>query len=124
MDQLVKSCDLLVGLFWTRVGTHTGVAEGGTVEEVEYFISQKKPVMLYFSSAQIDPTKIDIEQFQNLRSFQERMRNLGLVEGYTSTADFRERFARHLTLHINRLATGAPPPRKDPEQVAELMKGK
>ena len=30
--QLVESCDVLIGAFWTRIGTHTGVAESGTVE--------------------------------------------------------------------------------------------
>src|SRR4051794_24359857 len=25
--QLVRSCDLLVGMFWTKLGTNTGVAE-------------------------------------------------------------------------------------------------
>src|ERR1700757_774845 len=33
--QLVKDCDMLIGLFWTKIGTSTGVAESGTVEEVD-----------------------------------------------------------------------------------------
>lgn len=31
--QIVRDADILVGVFWTRLGTHTGVDESGTVEE-------------------------------------------------------------------------------------------
>nr|WP_256377869.1 DUF4062 domain-containing protein [Synechococcus sp. PCC 7502] len=33
--QLVDSCDLLIGIFWTRIGTPTLDAESGTIEEIE-----------------------------------------------------------------------------------------
>src|SRR5687768_7296530 len=33
-QQLVQSADILLGLFWTKLGTSTGVAESGTVEEI------------------------------------------------------------------------------------------
>src|SRR3954451_11661407 len=57
-DQLVGQCDILVGLFWTKIGTSTGVAESGTVEEINQCVSAGKPALLYFSSRPIDPNKI------------------------------------------------------------------
>src|SRR5690349_14932759 len=45
-QQLVRSSDILVGLFWTRLGTNTGVAESGTVEEIDQFVTSEKPAML------------------------------------------------------------------------------
>jgi hypothetical protein len=33
-DQLVDRCDILFGMFWTKLGTSTGVAASGTVEEI------------------------------------------------------------------------------------------
>ena len=33
--QIVDGCDAAIGIFWTRIGTHTGVAPGGAVEEIE-----------------------------------------------------------------------------------------
>src|ERR1700730_8913339 len=30
-DQLVDRCDILIGMFWTKLGTATGVAASGTV---------------------------------------------------------------------------------------------
>jgi hypothetical protein len=32
--QLVDTCDLLIGIFWTRLGTPTLAAESGTAEEI------------------------------------------------------------------------------------------
>ena len=32
---IVDECDLLVGIFWTRIGSPTGAADSGTLEEIE-----------------------------------------------------------------------------------------
>ena len=37
-DQLVDDADIVIGMFWTRLGTPTGEAESGTVEEIERLI--------------------------------------------------------------------------------------
>ncbi|WP_271085671.1 hypothetical protein [Brevundimonas sp. NIBR11] len=37
-DQVVNSCDMAIGVFWTRLGSPTGVSESGTAEEIEWFI--------------------------------------------------------------------------------------
>jgi hypothetical protein len=34
-NQLVSKCDILLGMFWTRVGTSTGIADSGTLEEID-----------------------------------------------------------------------------------------
>ncbi|MFO7659441.1 MAG: hypothetical protein R6V77_00850 [Candidatus Cloacimonadaceae bacterium] len=57
-QQLVKSCDLVIGAFWTKLGTPTGKAESGTAEEIEQFRAEGKPVLLYFSSAPAVPESI------------------------------------------------------------------
>jgi len=38
--QLVDECQIMIGMFWTKVGTSTGVAESGTVEEIDRFVAQ------------------------------------------------------------------------------------
>ena len=47
-DQLVAQADLLVGMFWTKIGTSTGVAVSGTAEEIDKIVAAGKPAMLYF----------------------------------------------------------------------------
>jgi hypothetical protein len=45
---IVDDCDLLVGVFWTRIGTPSGeAADSGTLEEIERVANAGKPVMLY-----------------------------------------------------------------------------
>jgi len=61
--QILKECDLLVGVFWTRIGTSTGDYPSGTVEEIEEHIKTGKPAMIYFSSAEIKPDKLDSDQY-------------------------------------------------------------
>ncbi len=48
--QLLRDCDLLIAVFWTRLGTPTGVASSGTVEEIEEHLAADKPAMIYFSN--------------------------------------------------------------------------
>jgi hypothetical protein len=67
--QLVRGCDILVGMFWTKIGSNTGVAESGTVEEIDQFISAGKPALLYFSRRPIDPNRIDLRQHKKLIPF-------------------------------------------------------
>ena len=134
-DQIVKDADLLVGVFWTRIGTKTEMAESGTAEEIQQFVDSGKPVMLYFSQSPIDPDKIDIEQFASLKKFKDKMRTQGLTETYSGIVDFRHKFTRQLAINLNNLidslteqlkSSGKEPSRKITEQqksaVVELTK--
>src|SRR5579871_1904897 len=42
--QIVDTADIVLGVFWHRIGTPTGQAESGTVEEIERFVAAKRPV--------------------------------------------------------------------------------
>ncbi len=46
--QVLADADLLVAVFWTRIGSPTGKAPSGTIEEIREHIAAGKPVMLYF----------------------------------------------------------------------------
>ncbi len=53
--QILHGCDLLIGVFWTRIGTATGNFASGTVEEIEEHVKTGKPAMLYFSASPVVP---------------------------------------------------------------------
>jgi hypothetical protein len=95
--QIVNNCDILVGAFWTRLGTHTGEAESGTVEEINEFRAAGKPVLLYFSSAPVVYESVDQEQYKRLHDYRERVKSEGIVFSYDSVAEFRELLLTHLT---------------------------
>lgn len=100
-DQVLEKCDLLVGVFWTRIGTPTNEYDSGTVEEIEKHIKSGKPAMLYFSSQPVAMDTVDIEQIVRLKQFKESCRSKGLYEGYDSHSDFKEKFYHHLQLKVN-----------------------
>ena len=94
-QQLVESCDLVIGAFWTKLGTPTGNAESGTAEEIEQFRSSGKPVLLYFSSAPAVPESVDRDQYDALIEYRDRLGESGLYSRYDSLAGFREQLQRH-----------------------------
>jgi len=119
--QLVADSDLLIGMFWTRIGTDTGVAESGTVEEIGQFVAAGKPAMLYFSGKPIDPNKVDLKQFKKLRRFEDATYKTALVGGFSSTAELRTKLLRDITNSVRQLKGGKRPARPDKiEQAAKL----
>jgi len=100
-EQVCNKCDLLVGVFWTRIGTQTNQYASGTVEEIEKHIATEKPAMLYFSSQPVALDTVDEKQVQELRRFKESCQSRSLYEGYESHADFKDKFYRHLQLKLN-----------------------
>lgn len=109
-NQLVNSCDMAIGVFWTRLGSPTGASESGTAEEIEWFINNEKPVMVYFSSRAVDPKKLDLDQYRALKDFEKKMQKLGLTGSYNSITDFKERLFDQISINVRRLKEGAPIP--------------
>jgi hypothetical protein len=121
--QLVQQCDVLIGVFWTRLGTYTGVAESGTVEEIEEFRKDGKPVLLYFSSVPVVPESIDHGQYQKLIAYKKTLQDQGIVFSYDSVGAFREVLQRNLASTIPDLlaAHGKPSdPSPTPEERDEI----
>tara|TARA_R110002073_G_scaffold177188_12_gene335186 strand:- start:18527 stop:19411 length:885 start_codon:yes stop_codon:yes gene_type:complete len=126
--EVLMNCDLLVAVFWTRIGSPTGVAASGTVEEIEEHLNADKPAMIYFSSTPVRPDSVDEAQYSALKEFKQECFEKGLVESYESLTEFRDKFSRQLTQTIIRhfqsettptTATAPPPPTPSPEMTDE-----
>lgn len=94
--QLLDTCDCLVGIFWTRLGTDTGKAASGTVEEIDLFRAKQKQVLLYFSDAPVSPSTIDIRQYEKVQEYRSMIMGEGIFFTYTNLSDLRDMFSRHL----------------------------
>ncbi len=92
--QLIGKSDLLIAVFWMRIGTATGEAESGTVEEIRLHRKQGKPVMIYFCEKPAPPKSFDSEQNEKLRAF--RLEVDGLYDTYSTDEELREKVERHL----------------------------
>jgi hypothetical protein len=100
--QVLEHCDLLVALFWTRLGSPTGKSRSGTVEEIEKHLDSGKPTIIYFSSAPVRLDSVDDKQYKILQEFRRECEQRGLIEIYESIAEFRDKFARQLAQTVIR----------------------
>jgi hypothetical protein len=91
-----------VAVFWTRLGSPTGEAPSGTVEEINKHLASGKPAMLYFSNAPVHPESVDEGQYRALRAFRKECEQRGLVETYSSIEEFQDKFSRQLAHTIIR----------------------
>lgn len=99
--QVLKNSDLLIAVFWTRLGTPTQNAASGTVEEIEEHVSAGKPAMIYFSSAPVAMDSVDQDQYAALTKFKKDCKARGLSDSYESTAEFHDKVRRHLAMTLN-----------------------
>ncbi|MES2348828.1 MAG: hypothetical protein V4641_14800 [Pseudomonadota bacterium] len=101
--QIVDHCDLVVGIFWTRIGSPTGIADSGTIEEIDRVAKSGKPVMLYFSRAKQDPESIDLAQLEKLREFKKNTYPRALVENYSGPIEFKDKLSKQIELQLRML---------------------
>lgn len=100
--RLLKECDLLIGVFWTRLGTPTGEAESGTVEEVEKHIASGKPAMLYFSDKPAAPQSINADQYKAVTDFKEKCKSIGIIEGFSNANELRSKLSKQIHICLTK----------------------
>ncbi|AZM96576.1 MAG: hypothetical protein GYB28_05350 [Gammaproteobacteria bacterium] len=100
--RVLKDCDLLVGIFWTRLGTPTGKAQSGTVEEIEEHVAAGKPAMIYFSSKPVSLESVELEQYKKVQEVRSAWQQRGLVETYDNLDQFRNKLSKQLQLCLNK----------------------
>ena len=99
--RILNTCDLLVGVFWTRLGTPTGEFQSGTVEEIKKHVAAGRPAMIYFSSKPVAPESIDHEQYKKVIELMKILEDEGLIERYDNVDDFRKKLTKQLQLCLS-----------------------
>ena len=99
-ERILSDCDILIGVFWTRLGTPTPEYKSGTVEEVIKHIDSGKPAMVYFSSVPVAPETIDRKQFEKVNKFKAKCKELGIIVNYNNVSEFRKRLFKELQILI------------------------
>jgi hypothetical protein len=101
INKLVDDCDLLIGIFWTRLGTKTSEAESGTVEEIDRARSTEKRCMIYFRNESESPN--DHGEYERLQKYKEKLKPNGLIDEYESIEDFTKRVFDHISSAVNEI---------------------
>ena len=127
-SQLLDEADILIAVFWTRLGTATGEYASGTVEEIEEHIKSGKPAMIYFSDAPVRMDSVDEKQFAALRSFRSLLLERGLTDSYDEQTQFRQKLTNQLAGLLNEahfIETSCPSaePQSDPAFVPSESDG-
>lgn len=99
-EQIVNSCDLLIGVFWTKLGTPTKNAESGTLEEIEQFYRKNKfeEVMIYFKEANL-PQTTDFDEFMKVKEYKSAFN--GIYSIY-SVDKVKEHLYKKIELYTNK----------------------
>jgi hypothetical protein len=99
--QVVDTCDLLMGIFWTRLGTPTSEAGSGTVEEIERARSRGKRCMVYFRNE--SDSQNDQSEYKRLQEYKEELQRNGLINNYENIEDFTHKVFNHITSAVNEI---------------------
>ena len=93
--QIVDEGDFLIGIFGNRLGTPTGAAQSGTIEEIERFRKAGKHVALYFSTADV-PRNADRDQLAALEKYQRERAKDTLYFTFSNATELRILVTQHL----------------------------
>lgn len=97
--QIVDEGDFLIGIFGNRLGTPTGEAQSGTIEEIERFRKAGKHVALYFSTADV-PRSADRDQLKALEDYQRERQKDTLYSTFRTHDELRQRVTQHLPMIV------------------------
>ena len=98
--QVLEKADILIAIFWSKLGTETLNYDSGTVEEIERHVASGKIAMLYFSKKSL-PQSHDHNQFEKLKKFKRLCQPKGLYYEYDDETKFKDVFRRHLGQRMN-----------------------
>lgn len=103
-DQIVDDSDILIATFWTRLGSPTGVADSGTVEEINRCRTAGRPIHVYHCTGPFpNPISIDPVQIDSLRKYLADLSNDGLISSYATDDDLRLKVRDDLTKRIHKM---------------------
>ena len=105
-QQIVRDCDAAVAIFWTRFGTSTDKYGSGTEEEIEEMLSANKQVFMYFVEEPIQPSCIDVKQYNKIQQFKEKYKDRGIYFTIKDNEELRRLFTNHLIQHFLPIIVG------------------
>lgn len=99
-EAILSNCDLLMGVFWCRVGTPTPRENSGTIDEIKTHIRRKKPAMIFFSN-QEKPHNSDLYQINEIEKFKNEFRDRCYYVEYSNIIEFESVVYKQIELFVN-----------------------
>ncbi|QSZ54352.1 DUF4062 domain-containing protein [Paenarthrobacter sp. AT5] len=105
--QGVDQSDIVFALFGSRLGSPTGEAISGTVEEIERAEQQGKHVHVYFSNGPL-PNDVDVDQLAAVRDFKNALLKKGLLGEFSTPNELSHEVWKAIEFDLAQLALGMP----------------
>lgn len=127
INQLVRECDLFLGILWRRFGLPTGEAESGTLEEFnlarERYAKEHAPeIMLYFREVHPDFLADPGPQLHKVLEFKQQVEDgrLALYANYRDPEHFASLLRQHITDWLLKLVPDNRPGAPSAQAVEEI----
>ena len=99
-ERLVDRCDILIGIFWTKLGTPTENEESGSVEEIKRHVDAGKPALIYFCDRPVAPDSLEADQWKARQQFKSWCQKNGIYHSYTDNSQLERDFNNHLRITL------------------------
>lgn len=101
--QLLEQADLIIAIFWTKLGTPTTEYSSGSVEEISKHIQQGKKAHIYFSNKTVDLRNVDSEQYKKLQDYKKDIKGKTFYKEFSTEEEFRKILEDDIQLFANEL---------------------
>jgi len=106
--QFADRADVVLAIFWRRLGSPTGKAESGTVEEIDRAIRRRKKVMVYFSQRPSDKKEPpDPKQQAKMERFKQKLGRNGIYATFGDMKEFEIAVRRGLSAVMGEVVEAA-----------------
>lgn len=114
--QLLEQADLIIAIFWTKLGTPTTEYSSGSVEEITKHIEQGKKALIYFSNKQVSPNDFNSEQYQKLQEYKKSIQGSTFYKSFSTEDEFKSLLNDDIQLIANELESEEIIPQNQPTQ--------
>ena len=101
--QLLEQADLIIAIFWTKLGTPTTEYSSGSVEEISKHIEKGKRALIYFSNKKIKPNGINAEEYRKLQDYKQSIQDKAFYKNFSTEKDFEKKLYDDIQLIANKL---------------------
>lgn len=102
--QLLEQADLIIAIFWTKLGSPTTEYSSGSVEEISKHIQQGKQALIYFSNKSVDLRNLDSEQYKRLQEYKNSIQKSAFYKEFSTDEEFKRMLNDDIQLLANELA--------------------
>lgn len=98
--------DVFIGIMKNRYGQPTKKAGSGTEHEFNDALKRKEgnnealQILFFFGKEMVDPDKFDKDQYDKVKEFKNKVRNLGIYTDFNDISDFERLIKNQLELFI------------------------